>query len=794
MHAACFHCGLDVSQPGEFTLLIDNQDQQFCCPGCRAVASTIIDGGFKSYYNFRTSMPDTPGDDLELRDYSLYDQPEFQGPFVDNDGELPRAHLQVHGISCAACGWLIEKALGQVEGVQEVRLNLARHQVSVSWDPQHLALSQIMLAIEHIGYTPSPWTGQAEEESLQAENKLALRRLGVAGIGMMQVGMYATALHAGAMQGISDPVRDFLRFVSLLVATLVVFYSSRTFFEAAARNLKNRSVGMDVPVSLAIGLAYAASVWATVSRSGDVYFDSVVMFTFFLLGSRYLEMRARHHNIRATRGIGSLLPPYAWREQGEDNWQQVPADRLNKGDRILVKSGEVIPADAEVISGRSSVDESNLTGEYLPVAKETGDALLAGSLNTDGSLQAVVSGTGADSSLSLINRLLDQAQQSKPHMAWLADRISGYFVIFVLISAALAATYWLFNAPEKALWISLSVLVVSCPCALSLATPTALVNAIGALKERGILLRNSNTIESIRKADTFVFDKTGTLTSGQLTLEKTTILGGVNEQECLAIAASLETHSNHPIATAFNHIKQHPVASDIEVVTGKGIAGTIEGRRYRMGSADFAGISGQPNESQTEITVYLSADSQLLASFTLSDSIRPSAAVAIKELHQLGLHTVVLSGDNSPAVEHVCANLGIKELHKGLAPQDKLSMLEQLSAQGRHIVMVGDGVNDVPVMAAAPVSVAVTNATDLAKANADAMLLSGDLRLLLTLRKTALRCQSVIRQNLGWALSYNVLAIPFAAFGFIPPWVAALGMSGSSLVVLANATRLNNAN
>ncbi len=796
---ACYHCGLPADSARRFDLEHGEQTLSFCCPGCRAVARTILDSGLGKYYDYRSETASQAEQSAEPLDFSLYDREEFQQDFVSGDSQQKTALVTIQGISCAACTWLIEQRLGKVNGIDSVHVNLAKHRASISWNPERLNLSRIFDAIDAIGYTPSPYSQDREEQLLDAEQHLALRRLGVAGIGMMQVGMYAIALHIGALQGIADHYRDFIRIVSLIVATAVVFYSARPFFEAAWRNIKNRSLGMDVPVAIAIGLAYVASCWATFNGGADVYFDSVVMFTFFLLGSRYLEMRARHRNHLLSQGLAALKPRYAWRlPGGQQPAVQIPTTELAPGDHILIKPGEAIPADGIILDGSSSIDESTFSGEYLPVPKQSGDTVTAGSINADGLLTVCVTETAENTRLALITRLLERAQQHKPPAAQLADRLASVFVGTVLLCAALACAYWLQHSPDRALWIALSVLVVSCPCALSLATPTALTAALATLKSRGVLLSRATMLEQLPQATLFAFDKTGTLTSGRLELRQTRVLGDQGEAYCIAIATALEHFSNHPIAGAF--VGDSPGRANTlsvttpQVVSGKGVSGTIDGTDYRIGSWQFAGSSEKAEPllaAGDNPLVYLRSERQLLAAFIFDDPLRPSAPAALAALRQRGFATVIVSGDSSAAVPAVAAATGVTQYHSGLSPSQKLDKIQQWQQQGQRVVMVGDGVNDVPVLAAADMSVAMVNASELAKASADCLLLSGNLNRLLTTLDVAIKTRHIIVQNLGWALLYNSAAIPLAAAGMIAPWLAAIGMSSSSLIVVANALRLN---
>jgi Cu2+-exporting ATPase len=792
---ACYHCGLPVDSSDRFSLNQGDKRLLFCCPGCRAVAQTILASGLGKYYDYRSEPANQADVEEQAIDFTLYDREEFQKGFVTRDSSQQQtATLNVQGITCAACTWLIENRLENIDGVDNIHVNLAKHRASICWNPQKLKLSEIFAAIETIGYSPSPYSPDHEEQLLEAEQRLATRRLGVAGIGMMQVGMYAIALHAGAMEGIEESHRDFLRIFSLIISTAVVFYSARPFFEAAWRNLKNRSLGMDVPVSVAIGLAYSASCYATFTGGSDVYFDSVAMFTFFLLASRFLEMRARQRNHLLSQGIAALRPRFAWRVTDMHQAEQIPVDELRIDDEIVVKAGEIMPADGIVLEGESSVDESAFSGEYLPVDKGPNDPVTAGSINADGLLRVRVTAIAEDTRLALITRLLERAQQDKPKTAQLADRLASIFVATVLLCAGGAFLWWYQVAPERALWIALSVLVVSCPCALSLATPTTLTAALATLKSRGVLLSRSNMLEQLPRATIFAFDKTGTLTGGHLALIETRLLGDQPEPHCIAIAAALESYSNHPIASAFRDLPCSLTVDRPQVLSGKGVSGFIGGQEYRIGSWNFAGSDDQEQPrlmAGDNPLVYLSCNRELLAAFIFDDPLRSSAAGTLQSLRQRGYKTVILSGDSSPAVPAAAAATGIEEYYAGLSPEEKLEKIQLWQLQGHRVVMVGDGINDVPVLAAADMSVAMVNASELAKASADCLLLTGDLSRLLTTLDVASKTRRIIIQNLAWSLSYNTAAIPLAAAGLIAPWLAAVGMSSSSLIVVANALRLN---
>lgn len=794
----CYHCGLPVPRGSQYTVSIEGKQRSMCCPGCQAVAQTIVDGGLDNFYRHRDSQSAdselirTNSGSRRKQELELYDNPEVQSSFVHNAGDDQReAVLVIEGITCAACVWLLEKHLTSQPGVTAASVNMTTHRARIRWHSGTTRLSHLLAEIDRLGYQGHPYQPNREEQLLEQERKRAVRRLGVAGVCMAQTMMLAAALYAGELSHSMDAhIITLMNWASMVLATPVALYSSVPFYKAAWRDLQTRSLSMDVPVALAILLAYFASVWSTVSGSGDVYFESVTMFAFFLLVGRFMEMAARHRTGRAGNALLDLLPTSAIRLDG-DTETLVPATQLRTGDRVLVKSGHTIPADGRVIEGRSSVDESALTGEYLPQSRSTGELVIGGTLNIEHPLQIEVTETGSESRLSAIVRMLDQAQAEKPSVARIADRVASQFVAATLLTAAAVAVFWYFYDPARAFWVTLSVLVVTCPCALSLATPTALTAATGTLRQRGMLISRGHVLESFATATHIIFDKTGTLTEGNLNIEEICPVSTLDSQTLLSIAAALESRSEHPIARAF---RAHAVqaATDVQVHVGQGLSGMVEGKHYRIGKPGFACPDDTPQQPKSSGLWLLLADAeQPLGWFRLDDQIRPEAAQTLTELRALGLTPLMLTGDASDAAQKVASHLGIDQVFSGMSPEQKLAHLNQLSQQGAEIIMVGDGINDIPALAGARTSVAMASATDLAKTNADAVLIANDLMRLADCVRMARKTRIIIRENLSWALLYNLLALPAAAAGLVPPYWAAIGMSASSLVVVGNAMRLS---
>lgn len=790
----CYHCALPVPASSRFTAVVLGEPRQFCCPGCQAVAESIVAGGLESYYQHRSDTSANPETlPRQLQDeLALYDRADVQQGFVRQQGELRETTLMIEGISCAACGWLIEKHLRNLPGVAEARLNLSNHRLLVAWDDRQVPLSHLLAELRQIGYAAHPYQPDQAAEQLARENRSALRRLGVAGLLWFQAMMATMATWPEFNIDLSPELHTILRWVALFLTTPIVFYSCAPFFKGAARDLRTRHLTMDVSVSLAIGLAYGAGIWTAITGSGELYVDTVGMFALFLLTGRYLERRARERTAAATAQLVNLLPASCLRLDAAGHGERILLAELRQGDRVQVLPGAVIPADGRIVDGRSSIDESLLTGEYLPLARQAGDRVTGGTLNVESPLTVEVQALGQDSRLSAIVRLLERAQSEKPRLAEIADRASQWFLLFTLVaSVAIGLLWWQIDAP-RAFWIVLAMLVATCPCALSLATPTALTAATGTLHRLGLLVTRGHVLEGLNQIDTVIFDKTGTLTEGRLALRSIHPLGPLPADRCLALAAALENRSEHPIARAFG--RAAIPAEDVQTEPGLGLEGLFEGARLRIGQASFVcALSGAPVPSvpQPRGQWLLLGDTQApLAWFGLDDRLREDAPALLAACKARGWKTLLLSGDSSPMVAEVATQLCIDQAIGGLRPDDKLDRLKALQAEGRKVLMLGDGVNDVPVLAAADISIAMGSATDLAKTCADAVLLSNRLEALVQAFDLARRTRRNILENLLWATLYNGLMLPFAALGWITPVWAAIGMSVSSLIVVLNALRL----
>ena len=683
--------------------------------------------------------------------------------------------FNAEGIHCGNCARSIRKAVGDLEGVRRVEVNVVNNRVSVDWDTSKLSLGRILGQVSALGFKPVPLVGEAAARAQQAERRLALKRIGLAALGSMQLMMYTVALYAGALQGIDDRIAEYLRWTCFVITTPVLFYSGAPILRGALADLRRRVLGMDVTVSLALLLAYFASSWNTLRDTGEVYFDSVAMFILLLLIGRFVEMRGRHQAAQVSDALAKALPATAQRIRREDGVaERVPLAALQLGDLLRVNTGQVIPVDGILESDGALIDESLLSGESLPQRHVKADAIAGGAVNAGSALTLRVSRLPGESTLHELVRLLERAQSERPRLGVAAERMASRFVVRILLVTVVVGAIWQLIDPARAFPAMLAVLVATCPCALSLATPAAIAAASSRLARLGVLVMRADAVEGLATVDTVMLDKTGTLTVGSPRITRIDTSDGWNATEALCTAAALEAGSQHPLALAFRE-HQHAAwrCDDAREIAGQGIEGTVNGQRWRI---------GQPG-------ITLTGDCGRSASFTVDDPLREDARAATAALTALGLRLVLLSGDRHEAVQDVADTLGISTAHAGLRPADKLQHLRDAQAAGHRVLMLGDGINDGPVLAAANVSMAMGRGSSIAHAAGDLLLLRESLQSLPEAVRVARRTLQIVQQNLRWALIYNLAAVPVAALGFMPPWVAAIGMSASSLLVVINARR-----
>ena len=784
----CFHCGLPVVEPGRWRAPLLGAPRDFCCAGCEAVASTIAAAGFAQYYETRKRPAEKP---RHLPDPRAYDGLQAQGQFAVSCGPNERVvTLILDGIRCAACLWLNEQTLRRLPGVLRADINYATHRAQVVWDPARIRLSAIIEAIRGIGYDAFPYDPRRQSALERDARRKALWRLFVAGFGAMQVMMYAFPAYIDEGVGtLSREADSLMRWASLILTAPVLVFACGPFFAGAWRELRRLRPGMDTPVALGIGAGFAASAWATVTGSGAVYFDSISMLAFLLLGARYLELAARQRAGRSLDRLARWTPSFALRLDGEVP-RQVQAHELAAGDRVVVPAGERIPADGIVEQGASSADESLLTGEPVPLAKRPGSALIAGTLNLEQPLVMRVERAGGETRAVAIARLVERAAASRPRLVAAADRLAQWLTWVVLVVAVLAGLH-AGNA-----WVAIAVLVATCPCALALAAPVALAQAAGELLARGVALTRSSALETLASATDVVFDKTGTLTEGRFRITRVELLGHADEGKCRVLASGLEAFSRHLLARAFE-MGEPATVENIRNFPGLGVEGRVDGRSLRIGTESFCrelarGAAPAPAAGLTP--VYLADERGWLAVFHLEDALRPEAAAAVSALRRAGLRVHLLSGDHPAAVAAAAARLGIDDAKGGALPQDKFDYVARLQREGRVVATIGDGLNDAPVLARADVSFAMGGGADAAQRQADLVLLGNTLDAVPQTFGLARRAMRLVRQNFAWALGYNALALPLAAAGWIGPWEAAVGMAASSFIVVLNALRVSRGN
>ncbi|BBP02167.1 heavy metal translocating P-type ATPase [Sulfuriferula nivalis] len=798
---SCYHCGQTIPPKIDYRVKIAGHEHGMCCRGCQAVAQSIVDNGLEAYYQSRTAMPASGQEVLpdEIKKLALYDHPDIQRSFVIVSGENAKeAVLILEGITCAACVWLNERHIRQLDGVISVEVNYASHRARVAWDERKINLSTILKEIQLLGYNAHPYNAHQADKLRKTKHKKDLQRIAIAGIASAQVMMLAVGLYAGAWYGMTQDIMELLRWFSMMLTIPVATFAAMPFYRSAWSGIKSGHLNMDVPVALAIITAFLGSVWVTVFGGAHVYYDTIGMFTLFLLATRLLETGAREKSVEAAENLLKLQPAMAMRiKDGQQSY--VPVMELMPDDLILVKSGEAMAADGIVVEGESTADESLLTGESRAIIKVHGSGVIAGSVNLDSPLVIRVTGVGEDTVLAGIVRLVDKAQAEKPKIAQLADKVAAWFTWGLLLFALAVGVVWLLIDHTRAFEIVLSVLVVTCPCALSLAVPAALAAAGSHLIKKGILVLRGHAMETLAHVTHVVFDKTGTLTVGHPVIVDIRVFADISIEESLKIAASLEQISEHPLARAFVHkveaTELYPVINATNVA-GQGIAAEISGVSYTIGNQGYAlaskayAITDLQINSEQATLVWLCDATRVIAVFALADDLRVDAKMAVEQLQSRGISVSILSGDAPQAVEYVARQLGVTDFLSQQRPQDKFDQLKRLQAQGAVVAMVGDGVNDAPVLSGAQVSFAMGTGTDVASQSSDVVLLSSKLTDVVAALDMGKNTLVVMRQNLIWAVVYNLTALPFAAMGYVSPWLAALGMSLSSLIVVLNALRL----
>lgn len=849
MTKKCFHCDLQIAEKINFSCIIFEQTRYFCCAGCLAIAETLNENGLTDFYRFREKSSSKPEQLIpkEIQELQALDNQSILKTISTENNHFRTIELGIEGITCAACGWLIEKQLSKIEPVNSIQVNVSTQRASLVWN-KDFPLSKILIELNNLGYRAYPFSENEREKSNQTINRSYIKRLVVAGLAMMQVMSYALGIYIGEFQYIAREHQIFLYWISGIVATPVVFYSAKPFFISAWNNLKARQLGMNLPISIAILTAYFASFYSlifkqsttnnTASNIESIYFDSVVMFTFFLLVGRYLEHRARYQSILKQQNFRELVPLSATKiidyhlkdfdsEEIElhifkdaEKTLNLPLSEVKENDKLIIYAGAVIPVDGILFSKKAQINESIVTGEYLPISKNKGDKLTSGSTNNSATFIMQVTNDFNHSRVTHLIQLQQNAELVKPDSVALADRISHWYIFSLLSIVLISILIWWQIDSSQVLPIALSILVVSCPCALSLATPATIAAATAQLSDIGLFVKNKNTLQNLASTSDVFFDKTGTLTTGHLKLVETKTYSTESVNSCLSIAASLEQISNHPIANTIKssflsrqqsadnlladnfltnkHSTNNAIFSvkNAEEIIGQGVKGRINQCDYLLGNQKLTAnqienkTKPESHNNNQLIEVKLYKNSIHLASFYFQDKLKQHAIETVKSLQNIGLQVSLISGDNKNAVSYIAQQIGIKHFKANHSPEQKFEAVKDIQKQNKKILMVGDGFNDVGALAAANSSITVGTSTNISQSASDAVLISADLRVIYKAIKLAQKSQRIIKQNLSWAIVYNLLAIPFAAMGYIPAWLAAIGMSLSSLIVVLNALRL----
>jgi Cu2+-exporting ATPase len=789
---ACAYCGEALTARNRVERQVMERAQAFCCLGCAFLAEQL-------------ALLPTPAADPSQ------DPPRNTEAL---SGTPTCLQLDVRGMVCAACAQLVAHRLRRAPGVCSASVDFVAQRASIVYDPQRTEPADLRRHIERAGYRARLGEDLAGERRAQ---RVELLRVLLAWLAMMQVMMLAVPSYLARAGEIAPDIEQMLRIGQLVLSVPVAIFCAAPFWRAALSQLRVASIGMDVPVAIGLASALGASCLATVAGTGAVYFDSVTMFVALLLAVRWWQMRAlarttaqvdaaaRQSRLRARRLRGPAV---------HGAYDTVPAEQLQVGEFILVPVGEAIAADGRIVEGSTSVSQAWLTGESVALDKTEGETVLAGSLNLGQAIVVQVSRSGDATSLAALQRMIIDAAGKRPAGVEFTQRVAAHFALGVLSLAALTFLFWLGVEPSRAARAAIAVLVVTCPCALSLAAPLAFAVAQARLAARGVLLTRPAALDALSQVDTIAFDKTGTLTEVQPHLLAFEALGRQSPQLCLQIAAGLEAHSQHPFALALlDAARQRALApvSAVRVaeVPGAGIEGVVAGKRYRLGRADYAlaltadPLAGAAALSQLRHLQHGTALSQVVlacedgpsALLCFGETLRADAAQLVRSLAAGGRTLLLVSGDTAAAVERVAHELDLGsvrplEYHANQSPAGKRQLLEQRQRAGHRVAMIGDGINDAPVIAQADASIALASGSRLAQVRADVIVLGSDLQSVQTVFDVARRATRTVRQNLLWALAYNVVMVPLAVLGLLAPWLAAVGMAASSGFVLVNSLRL----
>lgn len=804
----CFHCGLPIPAGFNYHAHHDGAERDFCCLGCQSVCSAIYEAGLQSYYK-RTpegqllAPPPEPPKDIEI-----YDIDEVQQEFITCSGDLRDIHLLVEGIHCAACVWLIERGLKREQGVQFANVNLAAKRVHLRWDNSQNKLSNLIRALSKIGYSAVPYDPESAEGVIKKANRSMLFRLFFAGFAMMNLIWISIALYSGADKG---EFREFFHWMGFALATPTLVYAGYPFYRGALGGLRAWRLTMDLPIAIGLSVTYLYSTYITVMPNvvGEVYFDTVTNLIFVILIGRYLEGMFRHQALSATKRLMELQPRVATVMQ-DGKEQIIPIRGIKLGDIVLIKPGYKVPVDGIVVEGHSTIDESMLSGESVPVSKSVGAKVSSGTVNVNGALLVEVSTTLQNTTLAKIIRLVEEAQSSKAPIQRLADTIVPWFVLVTLLSAALTFFIWDSKSFEIALMAATSVLIITCPCALGMATPMSIAVASGLGAKYGILVKNGLVLETLSKVNHFVFDKTGTLTEGKMSVATMRTSSNMTEVDIMRIAAAVERYSEHAAAKAIiNDAEARQLnyldvsVNEFHATAGLGVAAMVNSETVLLGSAEWltrnnitlnAELQSQVHEleAQAMSCVYCAIGGMHVAVLALADKLRSDAQQLVNELRAAGISMTLLSGDRKVVAEAIARQLGGMDVIAEVLPQDKDQVIQRLQQEGKVVAMVGDGINDAPALIRADVGIALGSGTDVSVESADIVLMHNGLDKVRLATQLSRRTLRTIKQNIGLSFVYNAIMVPMAMMAKVNPLVAAITMPISSLVVIGNAARIRN--
>lgn len=785
----CYHCNLEIQK--EYSIKIDNKTYKMCCYGCLAVFQFIIKSNLEDYYKNR----EYPGNKIEFEteNESFFDKNSYK----EKSLLKKNITLSIDGISCAACIWLIEKHFSKINGIEFFKTNLITSKSNITWNENLINLETILNEFKKIGYKAYPYKTKFQEEINKKEYNEGLKNLIISGLGMMQVMMLSFALYIGEFYDISFNYWLFIRWISFIISTPILFISGKKIINNAFRSLKNKSIGMDFTISLSLIIAYVASIINLIYIEGDVYFDSICMFIFFLLTARFLEMRTRHHAMEIIISLENLNNNIV-RKIKKKKELYVPLKKIKKNNKIIVKPGEIIPLDGIIKSGFTTVDESMLTGEFKPINKKKNNHVTGGTTNINNKIIIKVINNYKKSKLNKIIKLLEKTTSSKILNNNLINKISKYFVISVLLLTIIITVIWKFIGHENVLNITLSMLVITCPCALSLAIPTTLTTSVNALAKKGIIINKENVFEDINKCTDIIFDKTGTLSINKYYIKKIKLFRNISIKKILSLTTYIENQSSHPISNAFTKNKKYIYSitenEKTKNIISKGIVGYFKKMKYIIGNINLKNIISKKRSKflKTKFTIFLKDKNGIIASFKLINPIRKNTKKCIKDLKILNKKIHILTGDPSKQALNLKKKLNVDYIKNNFTIKKKYIYIKNMQKNNKKTIMIGDGINDALALNISNVSISMGSGTDLAKINSNIILLNNNLSNIKKLILHSKRTNKIINQNISWAIVYNISGLLIASLDLITPYYSAIGMSLSSLFVVINSLRAGN--